>query len=119
VAFETHVDAARFSPDIETACFRITQEALTNVVRYANASHVMVQLGREGDSLILSIADNGRGFDFAAMRLRAQAGGSLGVLGMQERAALIGGALEIDSAPGRGSTVRLRCPWVLQNKENT
>lgn len=118
VAFETSVEPARLTPDIETACFRITQEALTNVVRYAQATHVTVHLHRNRDSLVLTVSDDGRGFDFAAMRLRAQAGASLGVLGMEERATLVGGQLQIDSSPGQGSTVCLRCPWLLQTKVN-
>lgn len=102
---------SRLAPDIETACFRIVQEALTNITRHAQAAHVDIQLSRDGADLLLSVQDDGLGFDLEAMRERAMAGGSLGVLGMQERATLIGGTLEIDSAPGRGSTVQLRCPW--------
>jgi two-component system sensor histidine kinase UhpB len=64
----------------------------------------------EDDSLVLWIQDDGCGFDVAHMRARALAGGSVGVLGMQERAELIGGKLVIESAPNHGSTVRLRCP---------
>ena len=102
---------ARLAPDIETACFRIVQEALTNISRHAQARHVSIQLGREGDEMVLLVQDNGLGFDLLAMRERAVAGGSLGVLGMQERATLIGGQLDIQSVPGRGTTLELRCPW--------
>lgn len=102
---------SRLAPEIETACFRIVQEALTNITRHAQASRVEIRLSREGDDMLLTVQDNGQGFDLPSMRQRALAGSSLGVLGMQERATLIGGALEIDSAPGRGSSVQLRCPW--------
>ena len=62
---------------------------------------------------MLTVLDDGGGFDLSAVRQRALAGGSIGVLGMQERAALVGGRLDIDTAPGRGSTVRMVCPWRL------
>ncbi len=119
VVFETTVEPVRFAPEIETACFRIAQEALTNVIRHAQATQVIVSLRHHGDALVLAVSDDGRGFNFAAMRASAQAGASLGVLGMEERATLVGGQLEIDSSPGHGSTVCLRCPWLLlQTKEN-
>ena len=101
----------RLVSDVETACFRIVQEALTNITRYAHAQHVEIDLGREGDQLVLAIRDDGQGFDLVAARARAMAGGSLGVLGMQERAMLIGGALEIRTSRGDGCTVLMRCPW--------
>jgi signal transduction histidine kinase len=106
----------RLAPEIETACFRIVQEALTNVTRHAMAKRVEIRLRREGDQLVLSVQDDGNGFELDAMRERAVAGGSLGVLGMQERATLIGGQLEIDSSPQRGSTVQLTCPWRTQGE---
>ncbi|MBP9904987.1 MAG: response regulator [Rhodoferax sp.] len=102
---------ARLAPEIETACFRIVQEALTNITRHAQARRVSIQLGREGDEMVLLVQDDGLGFDLPAMHERAVAGGSLGVLGMQERATLIGGQLDIESVPGQGTTLTLRCPW--------
>ena len=107
-----HVRAqARLAPDIETACFRIVQEALTNITRHAQASRVEINLRREDEAVVLSVQDDGIGFDIESMRQRAMLGGSLGVLGMQERASLIGGQLSIQSVPGKGSTVQLTCPW--------
>jgi signal transduction histidine kinase len=103
----------RLAPAIETACFRIAQEALTNIARYACAQRVAIGLVREGGNLVLTVQDDGGGFDLPAVRKRALAGRSLGVLGMQERAALVGGRLDIDTAPGRGCTVRMVCPWRL------
>jgi len=102
---------ARLAPEIETVCFRIVQEALTNIIRHAQARHVNIDLHRDGAQLVLSVKDDGAGFDMVQMRERAVAGGSLGVLGMQERANLVGGTLAIDSVPGQGSTVQLTCPW--------
>lgn len=101
----------RLAADVETACFRIAQEALTNITRYAQARQVEVTLDREGDHLMLTVRDDGSGFDLPAAQARALAGGSLGVLGMQERAMLIGGTLEIQTEPGEGCTVQMRCPW--------
>ena len=101
----------RLSPEIETACFRIVQEALTNIARHANPNRVEIALRREADQLVLCVQDDGTGFDLDAMSERAVAGGSLGVLGMRERATLLGGQLDIESTPGQGSKVRLRCPW--------
>jgi signal transduction histidine kinase len=111
VRFHQERDLSRLAPEIETACFRIVQEALTNVARYAQPKQVEISLRREADTLVLSVRDDGCGFDLVAMRARAAAGGSLGVLGMQERATLIGGELDIQSAPQQGCEIELRCPW--------
>jgi len=97
-------------PSLETTCFRVAQEALTNVIRHAQARRVEVELRAEGDQLQLTVRDEGKGFDVAAARKRAARGGSQGLLSMQERVALAGGELEIDSAKDRGTTVRARLP---------
>ncbi|MBI3569831.1 MAG: PAS domain S-box protein [Gammaproteobacteria bacterium] len=111
VHFGADFPDTRLAPELETTCFRISQEALTNIARHAQAKRVAIELRHEGDTLVMTVQDDGRGFDVAAMRERAKAGGSTGMLGMQERAALIGGQLEIESAPGRGTTLRVRFPW--------
>lgn len=111
VCFQHERTQVRLAPEIETACFRIVQEALTNITRHAHAAHVEIALRREGDDLLLSVCDDGCGFDLNTMHEHAVAGGSLGVLGMQERATLLGGQLDIASESGRGCTVQLRCPW--------
>ncbi len=100
----------RASANLETACFRVAQEALTNIVRHAGASHVRVELRQQDNELQLKIHDDGSGFDVAAARQRAARGGSLGLLGMQERVLLIGGRIDIDSAAGRGTTIWVRFP---------
>jgi len=110
VDFHCAMPQTRLPPSVETACFRIVQEALTNIARHSRATSVDIDLYHEGDGLVLSVHDDGQGFDVAAMQARAASGGSIGVLGMQERATLIGGQLEIRSRPGHGSTFRLRCP---------
>jgi PAS domain S-box-containing protein len=110
IRFEPALSEVRLAPEIEIAVFRIAQEALTNIVRHAQAHHVHMALLREEDALVLSVQDDGCGFDLPAMRARAAAGGSLGVLGMEERAMLIGAELLIESTAGQGSRLRLRCP---------
>jgi signal transduction histidine kinase len=111
VTFHHERAQVRLAAEIETACFRIVQEALTNISRHAQAKRVCITLRRHGTDLVLEVKDDGLGFDLAAMQQRAIAGDSLGVLGMHERAALLGGQLDIDSAAGEGCTVQLRCPW--------
>lgn len=101
--------AAHLPPEIETACFRVAQEALTNVVRHAHASRVVVELRQRGSTLRLSIRDDGVGFDVQA----AAHGANLGLVGMQERVLLVDGKLTIESAPGHGTTVRVRLPLVI------
>jgi PAS domain S-box-containing protein len=89
-----------------TAMFRIFQETLTNVARHAKATRVEVVLQKEPDRLVLLIHDNGRGFDQADPSLS----NSLGLLGMRERAAILGGQVNISSAAGKGTTVTAWIP---------
>src|ERR1043165_1120371 len=96
----------RFSRDLETACFRIAQEALTNVVRHANASQVIVQLTRTAKTLALVVKDNGVGFDLKSLRKRAPRAATLGLISMQERAHAAGGTIELNSAISEGTEVR-------------
>ena len=94
----------------ETTCFRVAQEALTNVIRHAQARSVEVEIRETHGMLDLVVRDDGQGFDVAAARTRAAQGGSQGLLSMQERVALVGGTLDIDSSPGRGTAIRARIP---------
>jgi PAS domain S-box-containing protein len=96
----------RLPGNVETACFRICQEALTNAARYARATEVAIALRRTGDEVELVVADNGGGFDLARYRTPAERQKHFGLVSMSERAALAGGRLEIDTAPGRGTRVR-------------
>jgi signal transduction histidine kinase len=97
--------------DIATALFRITQEALTNIVRHAHATRVRASLAMRDDMLELAIADDGAGFDPAARKN----GPSLGLIGMRERAARVGGALAVTSAPGAGTRVTVTVPAAGQD----
>lgn len=94
VTFEDLTAGARFSPEVELACFRIAQEALTNVSRHAAATSAWVTLTEREAGLHLRVRDDGTGFDVARARAGAARGDSLGLVGMQERAALAGGAIE-------------------------
>ncbi len=108
--FRTSELGARLHPDLETVCFRIFQEALTNIVRHARAKSVDVDLQIDGSELILAITDDGRGFDVEAARRRALHGKSLGIIGMEERATLAGGRLELRSATDGGTRLRAVLP---------
>jgi signal transduction histidine kinase len=101
---------ARLPPELETTCFRVAQEALTNVARHAQARHVNVRLRQREAELELVVEDDGSGFDVPAARARAARGVSMGLLGMEERVLLVGGRIDITSAPGRGTEVRARFP---------
>ncbi|ASL47116.1 Signal transduction histidine-protein kinase/phosphatase DegS [Burkholderia sp. AD24] len=94
-----------------TAVFRIVQASLTNIARHARASRVDVTLSGDDDALTLQISDDGCGFDLAAARRRY----SYGLLGMSERARLIGATLQIESAPGAGTTVSIHIPLTNRN----
>lgn len=99
---------ARPPVEVETACFRITQEALTNVARHARASRVWIELRHSTKGLELLVRDDGAGFD-----PRAAGDGSLGLAGMRERASLAGGDLQLYSEPGGGTEVRATFPGAL------
>ncbi|MGG6241882.1 ATP-binding response regulator [Nodosilinea sp. AN01ver1] len=100
--------AQRLPIATETACFRIVQEALTNIARHAQAQMVAVTLTQTDHTLHLTIQDDGVGFDQS--NLSRAKGTSLGILGMEERGTLIGGQLNIASAPGQGTRIALQVP---------
>lgn len=116
VQFHADKFQSRLTPEIEIVCFRIAQEALTNILRHTQARFVEIDLRLDGDTLVLFVRDDGCGFDPFAVRERALAGDSMGILGMEERAALINGQLDIQSEPGQGSRVRLSCPLLLRGE---
>jgi signal transduction histidine kinase len=104
----------RIDTVVETECFRVAQEALTNVVRHAVARAVAVELSNRDGHLHLSVRDDGVGFDVSALREQAVRGASLGLLSMEERASLAGGALELNSTPGQGTEVHAWFPLKLR-----
>jgi signal transduction histidine kinase len=99
----------RLPTDLETAVYRVVQEALTNATRHGRPTEVFVALARGGQSVSGYIEDDGLGFDTQVPR-RAEAGRGLGLVGMRERLAAFGGTLTITSAPGRGTAVRFDVP---------
>ena len=109
---EFHVsdpDAIRLSAEVESHLYRIVQEGLHNVAKHAAASRVSVLLERRGQDVIAIVEDDGRGFDADRQSDNAPARG-MGLLSMQERVALVGGALQVESAPGKGTTLFVRMP---------
>ncbi len=101
-----HKGISRLDGTIATAVYRIAQEALTNVARHAGATKVEVKLAWQKERLVLSVSDDGKGFN--PDRLDDNQG--LGLAGMRERASLVSGKLEVDSAPGRGTCIVLKVP---------
>jgi len=98
------------SKEVETACFRIVQEAVTNVVRHARATRLELDLRTDGSCLRLAVRDDGVGFDARTLRATAPVEHRLGLVGMRERAQHVGGDLEIDSQPRAGTLVCARFP---------
>jgi len=98
----------RLPQEIETACFRIAQEALTNAARYSGATEVGVTLRVDDGELLLEVRDNGRGFELARYRSPEERTQHFGLISMTERAALVGGELAIETAPGQGTCIRAR-----------
>jgi signal transduction histidine kinase len=103
------------APELETACFRVAQEAINNVLRHARARNLWLRLFTVDGRLALSVRDDGGGFDLEAARRRGAAGASLGLVGMEERVALAGGTLDLRSAPGQGTVLLATFP--LQSGE--
>jgi signal transduction histidine kinase len=110
------IDCQFISPDglrrlpsrIEVSLFRIAQEAITNVIRHGKASHASVVVLRQLNDITMLVEDDGQGFDVAAAQEKGDQ--SLGLMGMKERVNLLGGSFVIESAPGEGTTIRVRIP---------
>ena len=105
-----NVEGKRLTPEIETNLYRITQEALNNINKHAEAKNVNVVVERRRNEMLLIIEDDGKGFEPSDTRSGKESGSELGVVGMRERAAIVGGTLEIESAPGKGTTIFAKVP---------
>lgn len=105
VQVEARVGQRRLPPDVETTLYRIVQEALTNIVKHAQAQNVSILLVRRDASVTLVIEDDGSGFDPGAVRAEG-----FGIVGMRERVGLLGGRLTIESSPVGGTTLALEVP---------
>jgi PAS domain S-box-containing protein len=110
VVCELDLREVRLDRDHATGLFRIGQEALTNVARHAGATRVRVVLAQVGEHVVLEIEDDGCGFDPDEARHDRDARSGLGLLGVGERARMMGGDALIDSGPGRGTLIRVRVP---------
>jgi PAS domain S-box-containing protein len=113
----TGLEGQRFGPEVETAAYRIVQEALTNVARHADVSEVMVRAWADLDILAVQIEDQGAGFDLEAT---LAAGETTGLAGMRDRAVLLGGKLTLESATGTGTRVMAEFPlgnYPLERRE--
>ncbi len=100
--------AGELPPEAELATYRIVQEALSNVVRHAHATRADVRVAREAGGLVVTVDDDGRGFD--PQRIISTDGGGLGLFGMNERAGYLGGRVQVTSTPGTGTRVRAEIP---------
>lgn len=107
---EVHGDPVRLASEVELAVYRIAQEALQNALHHAEAQHVTVTLTFGGDEVSLAVSDDGRGFTVPGQPDVFTEEGHFGILGMRERALLLGGHLSVHSAPGQGTTVAARLP---------
>ncbi len=106
IRFNSMLPEIKIANHIVIALFRIYQESLTNVARHANATEVCTSITRRNHQLVLTISDNGQGFDTGNIASKR----TLGLLGMKERAQMIGGNYEISSKPGKGTTVSITVP---------
>jgi len=116
VAFTVHGFRGRYLPEVETALYRIVQEALTNIAKHAHADLITVDMREVDQRAIIHIEDNGRGFDARALLKTPAAERGLGLMGMRERATLLDGTVTITSQSGKGTVIDIVIP--LQPAEN-
>lgn len=115
VRVSVNEEKTELSTEVKTTLFRITQEALTNVIKHSGASTVKVNLDYSGEGVRLEVVDDGVGFDRSTMRAAARP--SWGLIGIQERASLLGGTFEINSYPGQGTRVSVFIPYSRSAEE--
>lgn len=111
LAYEQGLQATRQTPELETAVYRIVQEALTNASKHGHAKRAVIEILEDATSVHLSVRDDGSGFD------PEEASEGFGLLGMRERVDLLGGELTIESTPGKGTMVRARIPVQRRTQE--
>jgi PAS domain S-box-containing protein len=107
----TGLKKTRLDPETETNLYRITQEALNNIYKHAKASRASVLLEKRQKSVVLIIEDDGVGFDPNKKQRVTKSGRGLGLIGIRERAAIVSGSVEIESTPGKGTTIYVRVPF--------
>ena len=109
-------EKSELTAEVKTTMFRITQEALTNVIKHSAANQVTVSLDYMDDGVRLEVADDGVGFDRSAFKSSSRP--SWGLIGMEERASLLGGTFDINSYPGSGTRVSVYIPYGIETEEN-
>jgi PAS domain S-box-containing protein len=119
VTFTTNVDGLEIDPNVQTACFRVAQEGITNIIRHSGAKSVAVELRREAERLWLSVRDDGAGFDPSVVENGVHQHSSLGLVSMKERALLVRGGIEVHSAPGHGTEIRAWFPLTSGGSPST
>lgn len=116
---EVHVESAckgRFPAELETAFYRIIQEAISNIAKHAQARHVTIRLHATEASLIAEIDDDGVGFEPEDFLTPGDDVRGIGLLGMRERVTLVGGQLAVASQPGTGTHIRIEVPWIREKR---
>ena len=109
--FEIVGQPRRLPADVELSLFRIAQEALRNAYKHSNATAITLTASFAENETLLDVTDNGQGFEMGSTKAGLHHGFHLGLLGMQERVQLIGGSLDIRSAPNQGTTVNVSVPY--------
>ena len=101
------------SKSLETALFRVSQEALANIMKHSNASHVHIKLEESDEYIGLSISDDGDGFDFEKVSRNRKRG--FGLINMKERIEMLGGDFTIKTAPKQGATIEISIPFRVKD----
>lgn len=117
VHWEVSGQERRLQPEVETALFRVLQEAITNIEKYAHAESVLIQSVLGDDFISIEIEDDGDGFDPASLPAQSGAKRGLGLMGMRERVELLGGTIVVDAAVGQGVRIAVTVPVKWQREE--
>jgi two-component system sensor histidine kinase DegS len=110
IRLEEGPEVRRLGPEVELGAYRIAQEALNNALQHAEARHITIRVVYETQALVLSVIDDGRGFVYPEKPDLLTKDGHYGLIGLQERAAQLGGTLRVMTAPGQGTRVVARLP---------
>jgi signal transduction histidine kinase len=117
IRVDTFGEERPISEPTKIAMFRITQEALNNIIKHSQATSVFIQLTYEGEHVHVSVRDDGQGFDPEAANVRQMNRPSLGLVGMRERASLLGGTVSVQSGRGQGTLVEAKIPYMPRESE--
>lgn len=112
VTLDTKGMSEALPPDVEPGLFRIAQGAIGNIAKYSEARNVTIKLERKGNELLLSVSDDGKGFNVSEITGIDESGRGRGLFSMKERVRLLGGTCSVDSQPGQGTTVTARVPLI-------